>query len=154
MPPYGGTDSTEYASALWQALVTENLVGTAADNGKLSQGTYPHEGIKETIRKTLPMSEHNGEVIFMRLYKGEDVSVDSVAQDRAKFFHQVVLMYKREAGYDEENKNWFWAVYDNDGLLVKDTDSQSQAGRVAKGKAHGCISCHSAAPGGDYVFND
>ena len=26
------------------------------------------------------------------------------------------------------------------------------AGRVAKGKTFGCLSCHSKAPGADYVF--
>jgi len=27
------------------------------------------------------------------------------------------------------------------------------AGRVAKGAPTGCIACHKAAPGGDYIFN-
>jgi len=27
------------------------------------------------------------------------------------------------------------------------------AGRIAKGMNKGCIACHSAAPGGDMVFN-
>ena len=26
------------------------------------------------------------------------------------------------------------------------------AGKVAKGKPKGCIACHSAAPGGDFMF--
>jgi hypothetical protein len=65
-------------------------------------------------------------------------------------------MYKRESGYDPDNQNWFWAKYTpGGGLHVKEAKGMKikLAGRVAKGKSEGCISCHRAAGGGDYVYS-
>jgi hypothetical protein len=63
-------------------------------------------------------------------------------------------MYQREAGYDADNQNWFWAKYKPDGSLHKNPKGMQLAGRVAKGKPKGCISCHKVAPGGDYIFTN
>ena len=58
----------------------------------------------------------------------------------------------REAGYDDDNENWFWAKYLPDGSLDKNPKGMELAGRVAKGADMGCIACHSAAPGDDYLY--
>ena len=63
-------------------------------------------------------------------------------------------MFKREKGYDPESKNWFWAKYKPDGQLFVNPKGMQLAGRVAKGKPKGCIACHQAAPGGDFVFTN
>ena len=57
-----------------------------------------------------------------------------------------------KAGYDTANKNWFWAKYLPDGSLDKNPKDMELAGRVAKGAEMGCIACHSAAPGDDYLY--
>ena len=65
----------------------------------------------------------------------------------------VTVMFKREAGYDPENKDWFWVKYAPDGSIMKNPKAMSLAGRVAKGNMkQGCIACHRAAPGGDMVY--
>ena len=40
-----------------------------------------------------------------------------------------------------------------EGSLDQNPKGIPLAGRVAKGMDQGCIACHKAAPGGDYVFN-
>ena len=45
-------------------------------------------------------------------------------------------------------------AYRADGTLDKNPKGMQLAGRVAKGAAKGCIACHTAAPGGDMVFNN
>jgi len=62
-------------------------------------------------------------------------------------------MFKRQ-GYDPENKDWFWVKYAPDGSILKNPKGMKLAGRVAKGMPEGCIACHTAAPGGDMVYNN
>jgi len=64
----------------------------------------------------------------------------------------VTVMAQREAGYDSDNNNWFWAKYDPDGSISKNDKDMALAGRVAKGMDMGCIACHKAASDKDYVF--
>ncbi|MFK8033377.1 MAG: hypothetical protein AB8B94_04455 [Hyphomicrobiales bacterium] len=42
-------------------------------------------------------------------------------------------MFKREDGYDAENKNWFWVKYFPDASLDKNPKEMELAGRIAKG---------------------
>ena len=72
---------------------------------------------------------------------------------RNTWLKAVTVMFKRENGYDADNQNWFWAKYKPNGSLHSNPKKMLLAGRVAKGKPAGCISCHRAAPGGDYLFN-
>ena len=83
---------------------------------------------------------------------GSGLSKYSAETNRLK---AVTVMYKRESGYDSDNQDWFWAKYTPDGgLHIKEAQGMKikLAGRVAKGKPEGCISCHRAAGGGDYVY--
>ena len=64
----------------------------------------------------------------------------------------VTVMFQRESGYDDDNKNWYWAKYLADGSLDKNPKGMELAGRVAKGADAGCIACHSGADGEDYEF--
>ena len=61
-------------------------------------------------------------------------------------------MLQREAGYDDDNDNWFWAKYAPDGSVMANPKGMKLAGRVAKGMPAGCISCHLSAEDGDYLF--
>ncbi len=64
----------------------------------------------------------------------------------------VTVMFKREAGYDPENKDWFWVKYKPDGTLHINPKGMALAGRVAKGMDQGCIACHKAVAAKDYIF--
>ncbi|KPP84625.1 MAG: hypothetical protein HLUCCO07_05865 [Rhodobacteraceae bacterium HLUCCO07] len=60
------------------------------------------------------------------------------------------VMFRREAGYDPDNADWFWVKYLPDGSLDKNPSGTPLAGRVGKGMDEGCIACHAGVE--DYVF--
>ena len=152
MPPFGGTDSVDYAGDLWSALEKASLAGDKAIYSNPYKGQHPHGAVLDTISGKLKVGGHTGKVIVKRNYGGEGVSNRAVANDRAKYLKAVTVMFKRESGYDSENGDWFWAKYLPDGSLDKNPAGMQLAGRVAKGKPKGCIACHKAAPGGDMLF--
>lgn len=154
IPMGSGTDQDD-AAHLWAVLKKDNLVGSGMKRDKIYVGTPPHGKILETLHKSVTVDGHTGIAIIKRNYGGPGVSVDSVKSNPKKYLKAVTVMFKREAGYDAEDKDWFWAKYKPDGSLhVKEKMMMEipLAGRVAKGKDEGCISCHKGAPGGDFVF--
>jgi len=151
--PFGGPDSVNYAKALWSAMEKSNLAGANAIMSTPYEGQAPHGAILDTVDTTLEVNGHSGFVIVKRNYGGEGVTKEAVANNPGKYLGSVTVMFKREKGYDADNKDWFWAKYDPKGGVLKNPKKVALAGRVAKGMDAGCIACHMAAPGGDYVFN-
>jgi hypothetical protein len=152
MAPFGGDDSVAYAGDLWAAMNDANLAGSDAIYSNPYKGQHPHGAVLDTIEGKLEVGGHSGKIIVKRNYGGEGVSNAAVANDRAGYLKAVTVMYKREAGYDSDNRDWFWAKYLPDGTLDKNPAGMQLAGRVAKGKPKGCIACHKGAPGGDMLF--
>ena len=153
-PPFGTESDVQYSQDLWRAMENTQLVG---DNRVMStpyEGQHPHGAVLDTIdTDSLQVNGNTGEVIIKRNYGGEGVSTSKVANNPDKYLKAVTVMYRR-AGYDPDNQNWFWVKYKPDGSLHTNPKDMKPAGRVAKGMDKGCIACHSAAPGGDYVFNN
>lgn len=152
--PFSGPDSVSYSQDLWAALGSANLVGADSNNPAPYKGVHPHGAILTTATSSVTVDGHEGTVFVKKNYGGEGVSTDSVASDPAKYLKAVTVMFKREAGYDADNQDWFWAKFTPDGNLHKNDKGMQLAGRVAKGKPAGCISCHVAAPGGDYIYTN
>ncbi|MCW9035305.1 MAG: cytochrome P460 family protein [Alphaproteobacteria bacterium] len=151
--PFGGKDSTKYASDLWMVMEKSSLVGPNAIMSTPYEGQEPHGAFLDTIDTKVTVNGHSGFLIIKRNYGGEGVSKEDVAEKPNKFLGAVTVMFKREKGYDTENKDWFYVKYDPKGGIMKNPKGAALAGRVAKGMDQGCIACHMAAPGGDYVFN-
>ena len=154
-PPMGSTEDVADSQALWKALAKARLVGPGAETSTPYMGTPPHGKVLELLHRQITVGGQSGLAIVKRNYGGPGVSINSVEASRGKYLKAVTVMFKREAGYDPEDKNWFWAKYKPDGSLhVKEKMGMKipLAGRVAKGKPEGCISCHRGAPGGDFVF--
>lgn len=154
-PPMGSSADIADADRLWSALESAKLVGAGAKKATPYTGMPPHGAILETLHQEITVDGHRAIAIVKRNYGGPGVSIDGVNADRGKYLKAVTVMYKRERGYDADNKDWFWAKYTPDGgLHVKEKMGMKIAlvGRVAKGKPEGCISCHRGAPGGDYIF--
>ncbi len=63
----------------------------------------------------------------------------------------LTVMEKR-AGYDPETGNWFYVKYGPDGQVMEGGDGKKLAGLVGKGGTKGCVPCHAAAKGDDYLF--
>ena len=152
--PFGGKSSVRFAEKLWQALQGRGLVGEGAINSKPSRGQHPHGAVLDPIEGKLIVAGRAGVVIVKRNYGGEGVSVSEVADNPDRWLKAVTVMFRRESGYDPENRDWFWAKYAPDGRLEKNANGVWLAGRVAKGSPKGCIACHRSARGDDLVFNN
>lgn len=150
-PPFGGDKDVKYAGKLWKALSKAGYVGENARMSRPYTGQHPHGAILDTVEGSVKVGFKRMHVIVKRNYGGEGVSIGSVANDPAKYLKAVTVMLKRP-GYDPETQDWFWAKFKPDGSLDKNPKGMQLAGKVAKGKPKGCISCHSAAPGGDMMF--
>jgi hypothetical protein len=150
--PFGGKDDVAYAKKLWSQMSKNNLVGEDAIMSTPYVGLHPHGAILDTIDAKVKVGDNNGVVIIKRNYGGKDVSKMSVANNPSMYLKAVTVMYKRD-GYDADNKDWFWVKYSPKGDVLKNPKNMSLAGRVAKGANEGCIACHTAAPGGDLVYN-
>ena len=150
--PFGGADDVGYAARLWSAMQGAGLVGDGAVTSVPYQGVHPHGAILDTLDAMLAVDGRRNIVIVKRNYGGEGVSKAAVADQPDKWLEAVTVMYKRD-GYDPEDRDWFWVKYDPDGGVMKNPKGMSLAGRVAKGAPQGCIACHQAAPGSDFVFN-
>ncbi len=160
LAPMGTTSDVAYAVQLWRVMELERLVGINANPQKpFFGGAKPHGMILEIAYKNIRVQGHTGFVVVKKNYNGEGVSEAAVARNRAKYLSSITVMFQREAGYDEDNKNWFWVKYRPNGDLFEKTimgKQQLLAGRIFKGKTRdensGCIYCHSSAGGGNYIF--
>jgi hypothetical protein len=149
-----------FAHQLWRAMEENHLVGKQAiPLQPFFGGAKPHGMILEVYSHRLKVGKHDGFLVLKRNYNGDDVSVENVSRNRAKYLSSITIMYQREAGYDEDNLNLFWAKYKPDGeLFIKELagDRMSLAGRLIKGETYesnkGCLYCHASAGGGDYIF--
>lgn len=154
------SSDVQYAQKLWMSMEKAKIVGPSAVRQKpFFGGAKPHGMILELAYKMVEVEGHRGFVVVKKNYDGSDVTVDRVAADREKYLSSMTVMYRREAGYDEVNQNWFWVKYYPDGSLFQKVINGSKvllAGRLMKGKTPdengGCIYCHASAGGGDYVF--
>ncbi len=152
--PFGGDDDVAYAGKLWQLMEGSNLVGEYALYSTPYKGAFPHGEYLDTIDAFLPVGEHQGRLLIKRNYGGDGITKAMVANEPEKHLKAVTVMYQREQGYDKENQDWFWVKYSPLGEVLKNPEGMPLAGRVAKGAKQGCIACHTAAPGGDMVFNN
>lgn len=144
MMPFGGAHDVAYATDLWNKM---QKMGFNSVDSNLYVGSPPHGAVQEVLEGKID----GNLVIVKRNYDGEGITTDAVAKDRAKYLKAITIMAKKP-GYDAETQDWFWAKYSPDSSIMKNPKGMSLAGKVAKGMPVGCISCHSAAPGGDYMF--
>lgn len=151
-PYFGGSDDVAFAAQLWHELSAARLVGPDAVTAKPYEGSEPHGAILVTMQSKVTVGGHTGAVVIKNNYMGPNVSVESVANNPDRDLVAVTVMFRREAGYDNENQNWFWAKYSADGSLQTNPKGAKLAGRVSKEPEGACIGCHKGAPGGDYVF--
>jgi len=149
-PPFGSDNDAAYAAQLWKIMGEQNLVGKNELMTKPYEGTEPHGAVLEAFFSTAKIGNHNGRLIVKRNYGPKGVDPEVVLKNPAKHLGSITVMYQRKEGYDPDNQNWFWVKFNPDGSLAKNGKGMRLAGRVAKGKAKGCIACHVLA--GDYIY--
>ena len=157
--PFGDKKDVAYAKSLWNALERAHLVGDGAIQTVPYAGQPPHGMVLQTLESTLTVHNNQagprgdtGVVIVKRNFGGEGITTEVVANNPDQHLMAVTVMFKRP-GYDPDNQNWFWAKLKPDGEIHVNPKNMKLVGRVAKGMDQGCIACHKAAQGGDYVFN-
>ena len=148
--PFGTDGDAEYAALLWDVMVSAKLVGEGAIQTVPYEGVDPHGVMLETFYSKATIGGHTGDLVVKRNYGPAGVESGTVMMDPAKHLGAVTVMFRREAGYDGDNANWFWVKYLPDGSLDKNPTGMRLAGRVAKGADAGCIACHSGED--DYLF--
>jgi len=152
MPPFGSDDDAAYAASIWSAMTEMNLAGANQIHVAPYEGTDPHGMMLETFFASATINGHTGDLIVKRNYGPVGVSAEEVMSNPEDHLAAVTVMFRREAGYDADNQNWFWVKYLPDGTLDKNPAGMMLAGMVAKGADVGCIACHANAGGDDYVF--
>ncbi|HEX9858045.1 MAG TPA: hypothetical protein VGA75_06780 [Paracoccaceae bacterium] len=150
--PFGTEADAGYAGLLWEVLLAERLAGPDMIRATPYEGTDPHGMMLETFYTRATIDGHEGDLIVKRNFGPAGVTADQALRDPATHLGAYTVMFRREAGYDADNLDWFWVKYLPDGSLDKMPDGTMLAGRVAKGMDDGCIACHAGADGGDMLF--
>lgn len=153
-PPFGSPDDVNYAEELWNQLADKKLVGKNSITSTPYSGMHPHGAVLDTMDSQVTVKGHTGDVVVKKNFGGEGITKEAVANDPNKWLKAVTVMFRREKGFDTDNKDWFWVKYTADGSVMKNPKGMALAGRVAKGMPEGCIACHAGAPGKDMVFNN
>jgi len=149
--PFGTDADADYAAQLWTEMEEMNLAGDDMLRSFPYEGVAPHGMMLETLYTTATVDGHTGDLVVKRNYGPEGVSAGEVLSDPGKHLGAVTVMFRREAGFDADNADWFWVKYLPDGSLDKNPKGMQLAGKVAKGMDAGCIACHSGA-GEDMLF--
>ena len=149
--PFGTDADADYAADLWAVMEELKLAGDDMLRSYPYEGVAPHGMMLETLYTTATVDGHSGDLVVKRNYGPEGVSVDEVLNDPDTHLAAITVMYRREAGFDPDNADWYWVKYLPDGSLDMNPNGVRLAGRVAKGMDAGCIACHTGA-GDDMLF--
>ena len=139
-------DDAGFADELWAELVANNLVGP----NSIGAVPYQRDGVTHSfnlvqLEMTVTVAGVTGLAIVKRGYR-ENATRAEILANPAAGVQNVVVMFRREAGYDPDNMDWFWGGYTSTGVVIDDGQT------VFAGRPALCIGCHAGAPGGDYVF--
>ncbi len=147
--PFGSAFDVETAEKIWNRLAARMMVGPGRINVRPFEGTEPHGAIQQVLASKILIDGRKGRVLVKANHLGEGVSVQTVYDHPNKFLTAYTIMFKMPAGYDPQNKDWFWMKFDPDGTLAKHPKGMKLAGRIAKDSRKGCIFCHTASGGKD-----
>ena len=148
---FGSDADRDYAAEIWTYMQDSKLAGPDMIRTSPYEGTDPHGMMLETFYTTATINGHEGDLIVKRNFGPVGVTEDEVLRDPDTHLAAYTIMFRREAGYDPEDQDWFWVKYLPDGSLDQTPNGMAMAGKVAKGMDEGCIACHKAA-GDDMVF--
>jgi hypothetical protein len=148
---FGNPDDVEFARTVWQAMTKASLVGDNAFVSQPYKGFPPHGIVLDTVEGEFTVGNEKNILIIKRNYGGEKEPAQ-VMENPAKYLKAVTIMFRKPAGYDSANGDWFYVKYSPQGKVLKNPKGVSLAGRVGAPGVGGCIGCHIGAPGKDFVF--
>ena len=139
-PPFSGPKDVAFAKTLWQAMEQNHLVGANRLQSMPYMTPPPHGHMVEVLEGNISVDGRKDLVIVKKNFgKTKKESRQEITDNPDAFMTSITVMFRREAGYDADNKNWFWAKYQPNGEILKNPKGMALAGRVAKGKPKGCI---------------
>ena len=109
MKAFGSDEDVAFAMKLWTILESEKLVGPNRIHAQPFEGSPPHGGIQQVLGTDVNVDGRTARVLVKANHGGEGISVESACDNPNKNLSAYTVMFKRENGYDDENKNWFWA---------------------------------------------
>jgi len=152
MPPFGSEHDVGYAGLIWKAMLAQKFAGPDSIHKTPYEGTEPHGSMLELFIGKATIEGQTGDLLVKRNYGPEGVTAEEVVANPEAHLGAITIMFKREAGFDEDTQNWFWTRFNPDGSVAKNPMGMALAGKVAKGMDQGCIACHASADGDDFVF--
>ena len=139
-------DDAAFAATLWQEIEAQRLVGANLIGAvPYAREGQAHGATLATFVSTATVGGVEGQVVVKRSYT-DAATREGIIGNPAENLDNITVMFKREAGYDPANQDWFWAMYMPDGMVGE------MGGMMVAGMAEGCSGCHAAAPGGDYLY--
>ncbi len=116
------------------------------------KGASPHGAYLRMFSSYVTVGGVARPIVVKENFGGPDVTAETATAKPDEWLRAVTIMLQREAGYDDDNDNWFWVEFAPDGSVMSNPKGMKLSGRVAKGMPAGCISCHLSADDGDYLF--
>lgn len=145
---FGSEEDVKYAELIWEVMAAERLAGPGMLMTVPYEGTNPHGTLLETYFTRATIDGYEGDLVVKRNYGAKDIDADKVLSDPQKYLGAYTVMFRREAGYDPDNGDWFWIRYKKDGSISRTKkDGPFMAGRLAER----CSDCHQGA-GDDLIF--
>lgn len=145
----GMPEDDAYAAKVWEYMVANKLVGDNRIRSYTFEGTRPHGSIQDVvIIQQADIDGHTGRLIVKHNYGSKDEEKKLTPKEvykgsQAENLEAVTIMFQREAGYDPDNNNWFWAEYKPDSSIIV------YEGQRLSGRSPLCIGCHTALGGKD-----
>ncbi|MEM9358964.1 MAG: hypothetical protein AAGB04_22510 [Pseudomonadota bacterium] len=147
---YGKKADRILADKLWRSLLASRMVGRNRLNVHAIEGKQPHGAVQQIYAAKVEVNGRIGRAIVKANHRKKGATVQSVYDTPNKFLSGYTVMFENEAGYDPDNRNWFWVHYNVAGKVNRAANGLAVAGRVGKFSNYGCISCHRKIGGQDF----
>ncbi|MCP3870954.1 MAG: hypothetical protein GY703_23225 [Gammaproteobacteria bacterium] len=139
VPFFGNESDIKFAKALWKSMEENSSVGDNAINVYPFKGNQPHGAIQQVLDTDIAVNGRASRVTVKRKHGGKDITVKSIYADPVSNLKAVTVMYKREAGYDSDDLDWFWVKYTPEGAIDKNPKGMKMFGRIGKDGSGGCL---------------
>lgn len=151
--PEPGVQAVDFAQVLWQSLKRNRLVGANTFQTVPYVGQGPHGAVVETLYGRIAVAGRSGDAIVHKNYRGLDVRPYDVINYRFKYLDSITVMFRREENYDYDNYSWFYAKFNINGSVTRDSNGIPIVGRGTDPGGATCYACHSQHRQTDFQFN-
>jgi hypothetical protein len=144
-PGAGRPEDDAYAAKVWAYMQSNQLIGEQRMRSFPFVGSRPHGSIQEIIATEAMIDGQLGRLIVKHNYGAKEGlnPKDVYAAKESENYEALTIMFQRQAGYDPDNNDWFWAEYKTDGSVL------NYQGQQLSGRAPVCLGCHTPLGGKD-----